>query len=77
MYSCSIRGDNYRNGHRQLKVNNIAKHVGAGTGTAHYVGVPGTGVGNHYGHHGNYGHHGYGHGYGSHHGYSHGYHGFH
>lgn len=72
MYSYSISHDNYRNGHRQLKVNHIAEHVGAGTGTAHYVGVPGTGVGNHYGHHGNHGDNGYGHGYG--HGSHHGHH---
>ena len=37
-------------------MNHVAEHVGSGTGTARWEGVPGTG--------GNYGYHGYdGHGY--------------
>jgi len=60
-FSFIFSPDNHRNGHRQLSVNNIAEHVGAGTGTANYVGVPGTGVSGHHGYA-----HGYRHGYNSH-----------
>lgn len=33
----------YNNAGRQKKVNHIAEHVGASSGTARYYGVPGTG----------------------------------
>ena len=57
---------NRHNAVRQLHVNSVANHVGAGTGTASKDGVPGTplGVTGHdrysYGH--GYGHGGYGYG---------------
>jgi len=47
----------YRNDLRQLAVNSVAEHYGAGTGTARWNGVPGTGLNFGYGH-------GYGHGQG-------------
>ena len=62
----------YRNDLRQEHVNHVAEHVGSGTGTARFVGVPGTGHDfgyNHHGyagypyHHGDFGYQGYGHGY--------------
>jgi len=33
----------YRNDIRQLHVNHVADHIGAGIGTGRFVGVPGTG----------------------------------
>jgi hypothetical protein len=56
------RPDNYRNAARQLYVNHVAEHVGSGTGTARWEGVPGTGAG-YVGNRG-YGGHGDNHGYG-------------
>jgi hypothetical protein len=47
----------YRNDYRQQQVNHIAEHYGAGTGTARFVGVPGTN--GYYGYR-HYGGHGYG-----------------
>ena len=47
----------YRNDVRQLHVNHIADHVGAGIGTGRFVGVPGTG--RHFGYYGGYGGYGY------------------
>jgi len=46
----------YRNDARQHYVNSVAEHYGSGTGTARWVGVPGTN--GYYG----YGHGGHGHG---------------
>ena len=45
MYVCSAKGvaAAYRNDVRQLHVNHVAEHVGAGTGTGRFYGVPGTG----------------------------------
>lgn len=59
----------YRNDVRQEQVNHIAEHYGAGTGTARFVGVPGTNGYYGYKHYGGYGYpkhggYGYGHGYG-------------
>ena len=34
----------YRNDIRQLHVNHVADHVGAGLGTGRFYGVPGTGL---------------------------------
>jgi hypothetical protein len=54
----------YRNDLRQIHVNHVADHYGAGIGTGRFYGVPGTN-----GYYGNYGYgyngnHGYGYGYG-------------
>ena len=61
----------YRNDARQVAVNHVAEHYGSGTGTARFVGVPGTG--NNFG----YNHHGHGYagngGYGYNHGNNYGY----
>lgn len=60
MLKCVFSPDNYRNGHRQLKVNSIAEYVHAGTGTAYKEGVPGTPLSHHgHGYHGNHGFHGF------------------
>jgi len=59
----------YRNDVRQEQVNHVAEHYGSGTGTARFVGVPGTNGYYGYRHHDGYGHGGYGHGHG---GYGHG-----
>ena len=61
----------YRNDQRQIAVNKVAEHVGAGTGTAYHDGVPGTGRSFDHGYHGYNG--GYGGGYG---GYGSGYGGY-
>jgi len=51
----------YRNDVRQEQVNHIAEHYGAGTGTARFVGVPGTNGYYGYRHHEGYGYpHGHG-----------------
>lgn len=51
----------YQNAARQLAVNHVANHVGSGTGTARWQGVPGTGGYFGYQRHGGYGYGGYGH----------------
>jgi len=54
----------YNNAARQLAVNDRARYVGSGTGTAYAYGVPGSG--NYFGYN-NYGYGGYGYGgYGTH-----------
>jgi len=56
---------NYRNAERQLAVNHVAEHVGSGTGTARWEGVPG--ANGNFGYHrdGGYGRDGYAHNHGS------------
>merc|ERR1711894_341083 len=54
----------YRNSERQRAVNEVARKVGSGTGTAQYYDVPGTdGFYRGYGSYSGYGHAGYGAGY--------------
>ena len=54
----------YRNDARQVAVNHVAEHYGAGTGTARFVGVPGTGNNFGYNHGHGYAGNGYNHGHG-------------